>query len=113
MGQAPRPALPGWPLRPARPADGTGLGCGVAAGDAPGRAARPAAGWAGAWLAAGSAGAWLPARCFPAGTGPVLPAARLAVPESTPLLTNPAMPWPPRGSGYSWALTEKVGTESP
>src|SRR5258708_20397195 len=106
----------------ALPGDRTGLGCGVAACDAPGMAARPAAGWAGAWLAAGWAGAWLaagwagawlPAPCFPAGTGPVLPAARLAVPETSPLLTDPAMPWPPRGSGYSLPFPQSFCTQSP
>jgi hypothetical protein len=32
---------------------------------------------------------------------------------TVPLFTNPTTPWLASGPGYSWALTEKLGTESP
>src|SRR5215467_14040018 len=61
-------------------------------------------------------GRLLPA-CFfaswPAGA-PVLPATALAATAgSAPLLTKPRTPWPASGPGYSCALTEKLGRESP
>src|SRR5947209_4699578 len=59
----------------------------------------------------------VPSACFFA----CWPAAEAVPPGSTlsttaggaPLLTKPTTPWPASGPGYSWALTEKLGTESP
>src|SRR5437899_213369 len=51
--------------------------------------------------------------CRPAGAA-VPPGSTLsATAGSAPLLTKPTTPWPASGPGYSWALTEKLGTESP
>ena len=95
-------------------------------GTVPGTAASAPAGCSAAcWVAA--APELLPA----AGDGPERAGAGADVPEPGdagagelavaqplaagrfPLLTNPATPWAASGPGYSWALTEKFGSESP